>query len=157
MTVAVASAEHPRNSEGAVFQRSDGSLLLIYQEYLASERGGGDDAPNRLVAVVSNDGGRSWAGKRVVAEPAPNQINVYSPSLLPSQRGELLLFYYAYQTIGSEQEVDSTGYIVRLDRRGGALRRQEGHLGAPAVRLRQLGRQAAAVGPAAVPGRAPYR
>ena len=113
VTVAIASAEHPRNSEGAVFQRSDGSLLLIYQEYLASERGGGDDAPNRLVAVVSNDGGRSWAGKRVVAEPAPNQINVYSPSLLPSQRGELLLFYYAYQTIGSGQEVDSTGYLVR--------------------------------------------
>ena len=113
MTVAVASAEHPRNSEGAVFQRSDGSLLLIYQEYVASERGGGDDAPNRLVAVVSNDGGHSWAGKRVVAEPAPHQINVYSPSLLPSQRGELLLFYYAYQTIGSGQEVDSTGYILR--------------------------------------------
>lgn len=113
MTVAVASAEHPRKSEGAVFERGDGSLLLVYQEYLASERGGGDDAPNRLVAVVSNDGGRSWAGTRVVAEPAANQINVYSPSLLPSQGGDLLLFYYAYQAIGAGQTVDSTGYIVR--------------------------------------------
>ena len=113
MTVAAASAEHPRNSEGAVFERSDGSLLLIYQEYLASERGGGDDAPNRLVAVASSDGGRSWAGKRVVAEPAPDQVNVYSPSLLLSQRGDLLLFYYAYQAIGAGQAVDSTGYLVR--------------------------------------------
>ena len=113
MTVAAASADHPRNSEGAVFERSDGSLLLIYQEYLASERGGGDDAPNRLVAVVSKDGGRSWADKRIVAEPAPNQVNVYSPSLLPSQRGDLLLFYYAYQAIGAGQAVDSTGYLAR--------------------------------------------
>ena len=63
--------------------------------------------------MVSNDGGRSWAGTRVVAEPAANQINVYSPSLLPSQGGELLLFYYAYQAIGAGQTVDSTGYIVR--------------------------------------------
>ena len=93
MTVAAASADHPRNSEAAVYPRRDGSLLLIYQEYLASPRGGGDDAPNRLVAVVSNDGGRSWTDKRIVAEPAPDQVNVYSPSLLPSQRGDLLLFH----------------------------------------------------------------
>ncbi len=118
MTVAAASADHPRNSEAAVYPRRDGSLLLIYQEYLASPRGGGDDAPNRLVAVVSNDGGRSWTDKRIVAEPAPDQVNVYSPSLLPSQRGDLLLFHYAYQAIGAGQAVDSTGYLARSSDEG---------------------------------------
>ena len=117
ITVAKATAEHPRQSEGAITERSDGSLLLVWQEYVASELGGEDNAPNHLAAMVSRDEGRTWGEHRVLFEPAPDMMNLYSPSFIRPSRDaagdELLMFYFAYHTLEAGQPPSSSGFIVR--------------------------------------------
>ncbi len=84
-----------RNSEGTIVERRDGRLLMIYQEFEKGE-GDSDFFPGRLVAQISADGGRTWAGRRVVAEPGPQDINVYSPSLLRRKDGALVFCFMRY-------------------------------------------------------------
>lgn len=75
--VFVASAEHPRYSEGSVLVRRDGSLLYGTTEFAGS---GSDFAAARLVAVDSRDGGRAWSEPRVLQENVGRQ-NVMSLTL----------------------------------------------------------------------------
>jgi hypothetical protein len=39
ITIAKATEQHPRQSESAMFERADGSLVIAWQEYVASGRG----------------------------------------------------------------------------------------------------------------------
>lgn len=112
VTVAAGSKEHPRQSEASVLQRRDGTLLIIYQEYLASDKGSGDEAPNRLVSKISRDGGVTWTDRRVVVEPHPGDVNIYCPSLLASG-GDWLMFYYRHHEIAAGKPVETTGVMLR--------------------------------------------
>src|SRR5206468_8401531 len=75
--VFVATAEHPRYSEGSIVVLRDGRLLYATTEFQGNAS---DFAAARLIAVESSDGGRSWGPRRVLQENAGRQ-NVMSVTL----------------------------------------------------------------------------
>ncbi len=97
VTVATSTPEFPRKSEGDVIEMKDGGLLLVYMEFGGD---GEDDAKTRLVARESADGGLSWARHRVVTETAPGDMNVYSPNLIRSKDGGILLVFMRQHRVG---------------------------------------------------------
>ena len=110
LTIAPGSAQFPRNSEAAILELRDGSLLLIWQEYIASKLGSGDEAPNRLAAMRSADGGLTWAEHRIIVEPAAGDTNVYSPNLLRLPNGEILFVYMHYNLLEGGKPPSVTAY-----------------------------------------------
>ena len=48
VVVAASSDEYPRQSEPAIIERGDGTLFMIWQEYLASDKAGEHNAPSYL-------------------------------------------------------------------------------------------------------------
>lgn len=85
-----ATKENPRSSEGAFITLKSGRVLFVYTQFYG---GGGDDSPARLVAVHSDDAGRTWSRTpQIVVENHAGQ-NVMSVSLLRLQNGKLALFY----------------------------------------------------------------
>ncbi len=88
--VAKSNAEFTRKSEGDVIELTDGRLLLVYMEFSGD---GSDFAKTRLVAQESADGGRTWGKHRVVTKTAPGDMNVYSPNLIRSKNGDILLMF----------------------------------------------------------------
>ncbi len=72
-----ATAENPRYSEGSVIVLRDGRLLYATTEF---EGSGSDFAKARIIAVESDDGGRSWGSRRVLQENVGKQ-NVMSVTL----------------------------------------------------------------------------
>lgn len=87
--IARATPEHPRHSEGDVLVLRDGTLLAAWTEFAGGAR---DDAPARIVAARSTDGGRTW-GARTVIQENTGRANVMSVSLLRSRSGDVLCFH----------------------------------------------------------------
>lgn len=84
------SQEYPRLSEGAFVTLKSGKILFVYTRF----RGGASDrSPADLAAMVSADGGRTWAtdSRRLVDDAAAE--NVMSVSLLRLRSGRIALFY----------------------------------------------------------------
>jgi sialidase-1 len=108
VTIAQASAEHPRQSEGAMVELMGGAVLLVWQEFLASELGGEDNAPSRLATMTSTDGGLTWGGHRVVVASAPGDVNVYSPNLIRLDTGEILFIFMRYHSV---YPCDTSGFV----------------------------------------------
>jgi sialidase-1 len=92
-TFAKADGTHVRHSEGSAVELKDGRLLLAWQEFRKGTRGDSDFYPARIVAKTSADGGRTWGDYRVVVEISPNDLNVFSPSLLRLRDGSILLAF----------------------------------------------------------------
>jgi sialidase-1 len=72
-----------------VLVRRDGSLLVAWSDFYAGAR---DDAPARISAAVSTDGGRTW-GPRYTLQENTGGANVMSVSLLRSRTGDVLFFF----------------------------------------------------------------
>lgn len=87
--IAQATPEHPRHSEGDVLVLREGTLLAAWTEFAGGAR---DDAPARIVAARSADGGRTWGGRSVIQENT-GRANVMSVSLLRSRSGDVLFFH----------------------------------------------------------------
>lgn len=83
--------EHLRNSEGAVIELRDGSLLLAHTRFRAGSSS--DFAPSDIVTCVSEDGAHTWSEPQIVARGDDEQGNVLSASLLRLGSGSLALFY----------------------------------------------------------------
>ncbi len=84
------SKEFPRNSEGSFVTLKSGRILFLYTQFYG---GGSDHSPARIVAIHSDDAGRTWSKDvRTVVE---NQggANVMSVSLLRLKSGKIALFY----------------------------------------------------------------
>ena len=111
--VAAASAEFPRQSEPAIIERRDGTLFMIWQEFLASDKEGEDNAPTRLVAMTSADDGLTWQKHRVLVQTVPGDINVYSPNLVKLANGEWLFIYLRHHTLETGQLPDISAYVCR--------------------------------------------
>jgi len=90
VTVAETTKDFTRKSEGDVIALKDGSFLLAYMEF---EGDGSDYAITRIVRKISRDGGVTWGEHKILAETAPGDINVYSPNLIHSKDGGILLIY----------------------------------------------------------------
>ncbi len=87
--IARASEGNPRHTEADVLVRRDGSLLVAWSDFYAGAR---DDAPARISAAVSTDGGRTW-GPRYTLQENTGGANVMSVSLLRSRTGDVLFFF----------------------------------------------------------------
>ena len=87
--IAPATANNPRNTEADVLVLRDGTLFAAWAEFYGGAR---DDAPARIAAARSTDGGRTWGGRTVIQENS-GQANVMSVSLLRSRTGDVLFFY----------------------------------------------------------------
>jgi sialidase-1 len=87
--IARATDANPRHTEADVLVRRDGSLLVAWSDFYAGSR---DDAPARISAAVSNDGGRTWAPRFTLQENTGG-ANVMSVSFVRSRTGDVLFFY----------------------------------------------------------------
>jgi len=84
----VATAQHPRNSEGAFITLRSGRVLFLYSQF---SEGTSDFSPCRIAEMVSDDQGRTWSEPRVLFSPEPNTMEM-SVSLLRLASGKIALF-----------------------------------------------------------------
>ncbi len=87
--IAPATAQNLRNTEGDLLVRRDGTLLAAWADFYDGSR---DDAPARISAAHSNDGGRTW-GDRFTLQENTGKANVMSVSFLRSRTGDVLFFF----------------------------------------------------------------
>lgn len=80
---------NPRNSEGSFVALRSGRIAFYYTQFYGGLH---DDSAARIVAIDSDDDGRTWSPPRVVVERGTAQ-NVMSVSLLRLASGKLALFY----------------------------------------------------------------
>ena len=96
ITVSPGTPESPRKGEGDVIELSDGRLLLVSMEFQGE---GSDFSSTRIVAVESRDGGLTWDRHRVITQTLPGDVNVFSPNLLRSKDGGILLVFMRKHTV----------------------------------------------------------
>jgi sialidase-1 len=87
--IAQATTENPRHTEADILTLRDGTLFAAWGEFYGGAR---DDAPARIAAARSRDGGRTWVDRSVLQENS-GKANVMSASLLRSRSGDVLFFY----------------------------------------------------------------
>jgi hypothetical protein len=90
LTLAASTPEFTRKGEGDVIELNDGRLMLVYMEFSGT---GSDEAKTRFVSQESADRGKTWSGHRVIAETEPGDMNVYSPNLIRSSDGGILMIF----------------------------------------------------------------
>jgi sialidase-1 len=106
--VVLATPAAPKHGEQSVVRLRDGSLLLLWSEFVredlmpAGERPPpsplrrdptGDDGYARISGMTSSDGGRTWSKPRVVVDDRDALVNCISPALTRMADGRLLLAY----------------------------------------------------------------
>ena len=99
---------NPKNTEGSGIVLKDGSILLLWTEFLdenllpaakrpppSPKRRGPktDDGYARISGMISKDGGRTWSAPRVYADDADARVNTMSPAITRLQDGRLMLAY----------------------------------------------------------------
>lgn len=82
--------ENPRNSEGAFVTLTSGRVLFLYTRFHGGAR---DNSPACIVAIHSDDAGRTWSAEPRVVVDNQGGENVMSVSLLRLKSGRLALFY----------------------------------------------------------------
>ena len=82
---------NPRNGEGAMIRKKDGSILLVYTAYYGDDWA--DHCSAKLSAYVSCDEGETWEGPQVVVKKDPGAQNIMSVTLLRMNNGDIGLFY----------------------------------------------------------------
>jgi Neuraminidase (sialidase) len=88
--VAPVGPKNPRNSEAAIIQLKDGSLLLGWTDFYAGS--GADHGPARIVGRLSKDGGRTWGAKYTLVEN-DGGCNVMEVNFLRLKDGDIALFH----------------------------------------------------------------
>ncbi|MBT3272094.1 MAG: exo-alpha-sialidase [Spirochaetales bacterium] len=111
--IAEGTDEHPRNDSATTVELPDGTLFMIWMEFMASEWVSGDEAPNHLVSKRSADAGKTWGDFRVEVETAPGDKSVYNSSLLLLPENELLFFYIRYNHLVWGDPLEVSGYMKR--------------------------------------------
>jgi sialidase-1 len=83
-----ATAEHPRNSEGAFATLRSGRIIYCYSQFSG---GTSDFSPCRIAEIHSDDEGRTWSEPRGLFTPEPNTLEM-SATLLRLASGKLAFF-----------------------------------------------------------------
>jgi sialidase-1 len=126
------SALNPKNSEGSGIVLKDGSVLLLWTEFMdvdlmpekdrpafsplrksLSAAPNNDDGYARISGAVSKDGGKTWSAPRVHADDADARVNTMSPALVRLKDGRLML---AYSWRSGGNHVDNYGPCARRAR-----------------------------------------
>jgi len=89
-TIAPVGPRNPRNSEAAIIQLKDGSLLLGWTEFYAGS--GADHGPARIVGKTSTDRGRTWSDSFQLVEN-DGGCNVMEVNFLRLRNSHIALFY----------------------------------------------------------------
>lgn len=99
---------NPKNTEGSGIVLKDGSILLLFTEFLdvnlmaekdrpplstMRREPDSDDGYARISGIVSKDGGRTWSEPRVYVDDRDAKVNTMSPALTRLKDGRLLLAY----------------------------------------------------------------
>jgi sialidase-1 len=100
--VAPVGQDNPRNSEAAIIQLKDGSLLLGWTEFYAKD--GADHGPARLVGKTSDDGGRTWGEKYTLIDNNGG-CNVMEVNFMRLKNGDIALFYLQKNTEATDCRV----------------------------------------------------
>jgi sialidase-1 len=82
--------ENPRSSEGAFVTLKSGRVVFMYTQFYGGAR---DNSPARIVAIHSDDAGRTWNREPRVIVDNQAAENVMSVSLLRLKGGRIALFY----------------------------------------------------------------
>lgn len=96
--LAEGTEENPRHGGVSMVELKDGSIFLVKMLFHRSrlQHQAGDDAPADLEALISRDGGRTWGERRILMAPGPDDVSMYSPSLLRLRSGKILFRYEIY-------------------------------------------------------------
>lgn len=99
---------NPKNTEGSGVVLKDGSVLLLWTEFMDVDRMAPADRPPfsplrksawtddgyaRISGIISKDGGRTWSAPRVYVDDADARVNTMSPALVRLPDGRLMLAY----------------------------------------------------------------
>jgi hypothetical protein len=84
------SPQFPRNSEGSFVTLKSGRILFLYTQFYG---GAADHSPARIVAIHSDDAGRTWSREPRTVVENQGGANVMSVSLLRLASGRIALFY----------------------------------------------------------------
>jgi sialidase-1 len=98
VTLAEATVQYPRNSEGDVIVLRDGRLLACWSRFYGGPE---DHAAAHIAARLSSDGGRTWGEPFVLQENIGTQ-NVMSASFLRERTSGELLFFYGVKNSPSD-------------------------------------------------------
>src|SRR5438132_128746 len=90
VVIAKASADNPRNDTASVLERRDGSLIVVWHKYAATEASGSDFGVCRIFSKISRDGGLTWGEERMLVDAAPGDLNVQAPALCRLPSGDML-------------------------------------------------------------------
>ena len=82
--------DNPRNGEGAMIRRRDGSILLLYTAYYGDDWN--DHCSANLSAYVAYDEGETWDGPQIAVKKDDQAQNIMSVSLLRMNNGDIGLF-----------------------------------------------------------------
>jgi len=99
LVVAPVGPQNPRNSEAAIIQLKNGSLLLAWTEFYAGS--GADHGPARIVGRVSADTGRTWGDKYTLVEN-DGGCNVMEVNFLRLKSGPIALFHCQKNTSATD-------------------------------------------------------
>ena len=106
------STDHPRNDSASIAELPDGTLLLAWMRFNASDHGYQDEGPDEIVSARSSDGGRSWSEPRSLIQTRAGDHNVYTPSLLVLDDASVLLTYHVYHHIEWGKPLDASCYAL---------------------------------------------
>lgn len=82
--------QNPRSSEGAFITLKTGRILFYYTQFYG---GAEDNSPGHIVAIQSDDEGKTWSKEPQVIVDNASAENVMSVSLLRLKSGRIALFY----------------------------------------------------------------
>lgn len=82
--------ENPRSSEGAFVTLKSGRILFYYTQFYG---GAHDNSPAHIVAIHSDDEGKTWSKEPQTIVENKGGENVMSVSLLRLKSGRIALFY----------------------------------------------------------------
>lgn len=102
LTVAPVGLQNPRNSEAAIVQLKDGTLLLGWTEFYAGS--GADHGPARISGKISKDGGRSWGEEYTLVEN-DGGCNVMEVNFLRLEDDRIALFHCQKNSEGGDCRV----------------------------------------------------
>ncbi len=99
LNVCPETKENPRHDHAQLFPLDEKRLLLVWSEYyvksptvILRDAKTRDDAPCRISARVSSDGGRSWSG-RICPQESVGGRSVKQANLVRLHSGDVLFFF----------------------------------------------------------------
>jgi len=99
VTVAQATAEHPRHGGADMIELRDGSIFMakmIINRAEGLRHAADDEAPSDVETLRSTDGGRTWGDRRTLVRPGPQDHAAYCPGLVRLRNGTILFRYEIY-------------------------------------------------------------